>query len=77
LVVDKDNKATYREIKLGAMADKLRIVTSGLKAGERIIVNGLQRVRPGDVVAPQIVEMNASQTAQAQAQHGSSKVAQQ
>ena len=32
---------------------------SGLKAGERIVVNGLQRVRPGDVVQPQTVQMNA------------------
>jgi multidrug efflux system membrane fusion protein len=39
--------------------DGLRSVTSGLKAGERIVVNGLQRVRPGDVVQPQTVQMNA------------------
>jgi multidrug efflux system membrane fusion protein len=32
-----------------------RIVTSGLEPGERIIVNGLQRVRPGTVIAPQPV----------------------
>ena len=55
LVVGADNKAEYREVTLGAAADGLRIVTSGLKAGERIVVNGLQRVRPGALVAPQVV----------------------
>jgi multidrug efflux system membrane fusion protein len=57
LVVDADNKAAYREVTLGASVDGLRIVTGGLKSGERIVVNGLQRVRPGAVVAPQMVSM--------------------
>ena len=34
-------------------------MTSGLQAGERIVVNGLQRVRPGALVAPQMVRMDA------------------
>jgi membrane fusion protein, multidrug efflux system len=57
LVVGDDNKAAYREVSLGASVDGLRIVTSGLKANERIVVNGLQRVRPGSLVAPQPVTM--------------------
>jgi multidrug efflux system membrane fusion protein len=52
LVVGADNKAEYREVQLGAPVDGLRVVTSGLKAGERIVVNGLQRVRPGAVSRP-------------------------
>jgi multidrug efflux system membrane fusion protein len=40
------------------MADGLRIVTSGLDAGERIVVSGLQRVRPGDVVSPEPAPMD-------------------
>ena len=40
-------------------ANGLRIVTAGLKAGERIVVNGLQRVRPGALIAPQPVPMDA------------------
>ena len=44
---------------LGAPVDGLRIVTGGLQAGERIVVNGLQRVRPGAPVAPQTVTMDA------------------
>lgn len=57
MVVDSDNKAVYREVTLGAPADRLRIVTNGLKAGERIVVNGLQRVRPGASLEPRIVPM--------------------
>ncbi|MPN29728.1 Efflux pump periplasmic linker BepF [bioreactor metagenome] len=59
LVVGEGNKAEYREVQLGAPVDGMRMVTSGLKAGERIVVNGLQRVRPGVVVAPQEVPMTA------------------
>lgn len=59
LVVSEGNKAEYREVTLGAPIEGLRVVTSGLKAGETIIVNGLQRVRPGAVVAPQSVPMTA------------------
>lgn len=59
MVVGEGNKAEYREVTLGAPIDGLRVVTSGLKAGENIVVNGLQRVRPGAVVAPQSVPMTA------------------
>jgi multidrug efflux system membrane fusion protein len=59
LVVTPDNKAEYREVALGAPVDGLRVVRSGLQPGERIVVNGLQRVRPGAVVQPQAVEMVA------------------
>jgi membrane fusion protein, multidrug efflux system len=58
MVVGADSKAEYREVALGASVDGLRVVTSGLKAGERIIVNGLQRVRPGALIAPQAVQMD-------------------
>jgi multidrug efflux system membrane fusion protein len=59
MVVGDDNKAAYREVTLGGTADGLRIVTSGLVAGDRIVVNGLQRVRPGALVAPQPASMDA------------------
>jgi multidrug efflux system membrane fusion protein len=58
LVVGADNKAAYREVKLGGTVEGRRIVTSGLEPGERIIVNGLQRVRPGSLVAPQPAEQS-------------------
>jgi multidrug efflux system membrane fusion protein len=57
MVVGTDDKANYREVTLGANVDGLRIVTSGLKPGERVVVNGLQRVRPGALIAPQMVAM--------------------
>jgi multidrug efflux system membrane fusion protein len=66
LVVNAGNKAEYREVSLGATVDTLRIVESGLSAGERIVVNGLQRIRPGALVAPQTVSMDARSELQAQ-----------
>ena len=56
-VVGDDGKAAWREVTLGATHDGLRIVTGGLQAGERIIVNGLQRVRPGAAVNAEKVPM--------------------
>ena len=58
MVVGAGNVVAYRQVTLGAIADGLRLVTSGLKPGERIVVNGLQRVRPGAVVAPTEVAMS-------------------
>lgn len=65
LVVDKDNKVAYRTVKVGRLTDGLRIVTEGLSPGESVVVNGLQRVRPGAVVAPQRVAMDARETDEA------------
>ena len=58
LVVGADKLATYREIHTGRKAGHLRIVESGLQAGEVIVVNGLQRVRPGSPVTPSVVTMD-------------------
>ncbi|HXF54514.1 MAG TPA: efflux transporter periplasmic adaptor subunit, partial [Hyphomicrobiaceae bacterium] len=62
LVVDAENKAVYREVTLGPAVDGLRMVRSGLEPGERIVVNGLQRIRPGAVVAPELVAMDANRS---------------
>jgi multidrug efflux system membrane fusion protein len=59
LVVGADNKLEYREVQPGQLSGGLRVVTAGLKDGEKIVVGGLQRVRPGMVVAPQPVAMDA------------------
>ena len=53
LVVGEDNVANYREVHLGRQVGVLRVITAGLKAGEVIVVNGLQRVRPGTPITPQ------------------------
>jgi RND family efflux transporter MFP subunit len=52
LVVGPGDTLAYRPIVPGRLTDGLRIVTSGLKPGERIVVNGLMRVRPGMKVTP-------------------------
>jgi len=59
-VVDAENKVSYRQIKPGAPADGQRIIESGLAAGDTIVVNGLQRIRPGDAVTPTVVPMVAA-----------------
>ena len=64
MVVSADNKATYRQIEIGRSLDGLRVVTAGLKSGDRIVVNGLQHVRPGSLLAPELVSMNGRSTAQ-------------
>jgi multidrug efflux system membrane fusion protein len=59
-VIKADGKAEYRPVTLGPVVDGLRVVRSGVKPGEKIVVNGLQRVRPGAPVAPQIVPMEST-----------------
>jgi multidrug efflux system membrane fusion protein len=59
-VVSQDGKAEYREVKLGPVVDGLRVVKTGLKPGEKIVVNGLQRVRPGSPITAQTVPMVAN-----------------
>jgi RND family efflux transporter MFP subunit len=58
-VVDKDNRVVAHPVRLGALHDGRREITDGLKPGERVIVNGLQQVRPGITVEPNLVEMPA------------------
>jgi RND family efflux transporter MFP subunit len=53
LALGPHNVAEYRAVQLGAVMDGRRIVRSGLQPGEKIIVNGLQRVRAGMPVTPQ------------------------
>ncbi len=60
LVVGADNVANFREVKLGSLDGGMRVVTEGLKAGEMVIVDGLQRVRPGMPVAPQKVDIDGN-----------------
>jgi len=51
-VVNDKNEVVFRPVQLGSTHDGLRAITEGLSAGERIIIDGLQRVRPGSVVSP-------------------------
>ena len=56
-VVDKDNKVVRHAVKLGSLQDGLQVIAEGLEPGERVIVNGLQRVQPGATVNPKLVPM--------------------
>lgn len=59
MVVDADDTAQYREVTLGGRVEGQRIIAAGLRAGERVVVSGLQRVRSGTRVAPQPVDVQA------------------
>lgn len=63
MVVGADNKASYRPVTLGPVVNGLRVVRGGLEEGERVIVNGLQRVRPNDQVAPVLAGASLPQAA--------------
>ena len=58
-VVSHENKVGYREVALGHELGGLRVVTKGLAAGERVIVDGLQRVRADAAVIPKEVPPSA------------------
>lgn len=59
-VVGADNIVTYRPVHLGGIAEGKRIIESGLAAGDRVVVKGLQRIRPGAIVAPQTDDVIAT-----------------
>jgi RND family efflux transporter MFP subunit len=56
-VVGKDNKVAYHRVTLGLMFNGLQAVEEGLKAGDRVVVNGLQRIKPGMVVKAEPTDM--------------------
>jgi multidrug efflux system membrane fusion protein len=61
LVVDPKGTLQYRPVTLGEKTGGLRIIKTGLKPAEQVVVNGLQRVRPGVVIEPNRVEMATPQ----------------
>lgn len=68
LVVSAENKAEYRPVKLGTIDGALQVVREGLNPGEQIVVNGLQRVKPGTEVKPEPVDMETLKGAEAEEQ---------
>lgn len=54
LVVDDQNTAQAKYVTLGPLVEGMRVVQSGLAADDRVVVNGLMRVRPGVKVSPQL-----------------------
>src|ERR1700674_440633 len=65
LVLKSDNSVEYRPVVTGRVVDGLRTVESGLKSGERVVINGLMRVRPGMKVAATNAAMVAESAAPA------------
>ena len=57
-VVDKDQKVQYRKVDTGALFHGLRVIDNGLSVQDVVVVNGLQRVRPGIEVNPKTVAMS-------------------
>ena len=60
-VVNADNVAEKREVRLGKLHDGLREIESGLSRRERVVVDGLQRVRAGAPVDPKLAEMPSAE----------------
>lgn len=60
LTLTSSNTVAYRPVKLGGVVEGKRVVRSGLRAGEPIVVNGLMRVQPGMPVTPQFEESEES-----------------
>lgn len=56
LVVDADNKVQVRRIEVGPTRGTMLVVDKGLEAGERVITEGIQKVRPGQTVEPNEVQ---------------------
>jgi len=74
LALGQKNTLEYRPVKLGPLNGGLRVIREGLHEGDLVVVNGLQRVRPGVVVAPVRVPMNGD-SSNARASSGKSESA--
>lgn len=61
-VVGADSTATRRSVELGEQRGEMRIITAGLQAGDRVIVKGLQRVKPGQKVEPELAQVDPTPT---------------
>jgi membrane fusion protein (multidrug efflux system) len=59
-VVGADNKVALRTVKTGSRFGDLWVVSEGLKPGERIVAEGLQRVKDGSVVSPKLEKIDAA-----------------
>jgi RND family efflux transporter MFP subunit len=74
-VVNAKGEVVSRPVRPGAIHDGLREITEGLEAGERVIVSGLQQVRPGLTVQPKLADMpSGSRMSQAKGQNQKSRV---
>jgi RND family efflux transporter MFP subunit len=56
-IVNEKNEVVSRPVRLGLLHDGLREITDGVKPGEKVVVNGLQQIRAGITVEPEVVDM--------------------
>ncbi len=75
LVVTADNKVESRTVTLGRRIGPMWVVESGLERGEKIIVSGLQKVRPNTTVNPQLMNINTETGVMTPAAGASAKAA--
>jgi RND family efflux transporter MFP subunit len=66
-VVDDKNVVALRTVTTGRLIDGLRVIRSGIDGSEKIVVSGLQRVRPGAPITPHPVDLEEATTAPAPA----------
>jgi len=59
MVVDSQNKVAVQRVKAGSMAGGDFIIVEGLSGGEKVIVNGVQKARPGAMVKPVTIKQGA------------------
>jgi RND family efflux transporter MFP subunit len=59
-VVNDQNKVEYRPVEIGRLQGTQRVILKGIAEGERVVVSGLQRVRPGVVVEPKMITSTAA-----------------
>lgn len=71
-VVGADNKADIRPVKTAERVDTLWVILEGLKPGEKVVVEGIQKVRPGSPVSPKLFE-GATAPVKADAKPGEAK----
>jgi membrane fusion protein (multidrug efflux system) len=64
LVVDKQNKASLRTITVGDKSDRYQVVLKGLSPGDRVVVEGMQKVRPGSEVKPTLAAAEPAESVQ-------------
>jgi membrane fusion protein (multidrug efflux system) len=62
-VTVEGNKIEFRRVKPGPMVGQLRVIEEGLRAGEKVVVEGVQRLRPDMVVAPTFIPLDSLLTA--------------
>ncbi|MGN3961507.1 efflux RND transporter periplasmic adaptor subunit [Burkholderia gladioli] len=64
-VVDAQGRVAYREVQIGSLHGNQRVIAGGLQASDRVVVNGTQRVRPGEQVKVHMVPMTGGDDAAA------------